>query len=165
MTQYVLYSTEVTSLALTDSLSERFYRLTMLQSAILLPMLSPSLSPLTMAGAVEKQVQKQGAKPTYAQTVQKTIGQEIPVSTRIHNEVTIRPGLQTGQLANRTPAQLMEALKNQAPLSCQKDIRAVRKLPSGNIIISLETPQAKAQLESNKEWISTVFTAEAKLSP
>ena len=49
--------------------------------------------------------------------------------------------------------------------SCQKDIRAVRKLPSGDIIISLETPQAKAQLESNKEWISTVFTAEAKLSP
>ena len=115
--------------------------------------------------SIEKQVQKQGAKPTYAQTVQKTIGQEIPVPTRIHNEVTIRPELQTGQLANRTPAQLMEALKNQAPLSCQKDIRAVRKLPSGDIIISLETPQAKAQLESNKEWISTVFTAEAKLSP
>ena len=46
--------------------------------------------------SIEKQVQKQGAKPTYAQTVQKTIGQEIPVPTRIHNEVTIRPGLQTG---------------------------------------------------------------------
>ena len=51
MTRYVLYGTEVTSLASTDGLSEKFYRLTMPRSAMLLPMPSPSLSPLTMAGA------------------------------------------------------------------------------------------------------------------
>ena len=115
--------------------------------------------------SIEKQVQKQNTKPTYAQAAQKTVGQEIPVPTRIHSEITIRPGTQTGQLANRTPAQLMEALKKKTPLSCQKEIRAARKLPSGDIIISLETPQAKTQLEENKDWIPAVFTAEAKISP
>ena len=59
----------------------------------------------------------------------------------------------------------MEALKKKTPLSCQKEIRAARKLPSGDIIISLETPQAKTQLEENKDWIPAVFTAEAKISP
>ena len=59
----------------------------------------------------------------------------------------------------------MEALKKKTPLSCQKEIRAARKLPSEDIIISLETPQAKTQLEESKGWIPAVFTAEAKISP
>ena len=66
--------------------------------------------------SIEKEVQKQNTKPTYTQAAQKTVGQEIPVPTRIHSEITIRPGTQTGQLANRTPAQLMEALKKKTPL-------------------------------------------------
>ena len=36
----------------------------------------------------------------------------------------------------------MQAIKNKVPTSCQKDIRAVRKLPSGDIVISLESPLA-----------------------
>ena len=87
--------------------------------------------------SIEKQVQKQNTKPTYAQAAQKTVGQEIPVPTRIHSEITIRPGTQTGQLPNRKPAQLMEALKKKTPLFCQKEIRAARKLPSGDIIFIL----------------------------
>ena len=59
----------------------------------------------------------------------------------------------------------MEALKKKTPLSYQKEIKAARKLPLEDIIISLETPQAKTQLEENKDWIAAVFTAEAKISP
>ena len=58
----------------------------------------------------------------------------------------------------------MQAIKNKVSTSCQKDIRAVRKLSSGDIIISLESPLAKTQLEQNKDWISVVFSEEAKIS-
>ena len=58
----------------------------------------------------------------------------------------------------------MQPIKNKVPTSCQKDIRAVRKLPSGDIIISLKSPSAKTQLEQNKDWIPAVFSEEAKIS-
>ena len=60
---------------------------------------------------------------------------------------------------------LIEALKKKTLLFCQKEIRAARKLLSEDIIISLETSQAKTQLEENKDWIPAVFTAEVKISP
>ena len=101
---------------------------------------------------------------SYAQAVQKATVQEIPVPQRIFSKITIRPGVQTAQTGNRTLSQLVQTIKNKVSTSYQKDIRAVRKLPSGNIIISLESPLAKTQLEKNKDWIPAVFSEEAKIS-
>ena len=113
---------------------------------------------------IEKNMQTPASNLSYAQAVQKATVQEIPVPQRIFSEITIRPGVQIAQTGNRTPSQLVQAIKNKVPTSCQKDIRAVRKLPSGDIIISLESPSAKTQLEQNKDWISAVFSEEAKIS-
>ena len=113
---------------------------------------------------IEKNMQTPASNLSYAQAVQKATVQEIPVPQRIFSEITIRPGVQIAQTGNRTLSQLVQAIKNKVPTSCQKDIRAVRKLPSGDIIISLESPSAKTQLEQNKDWISAVFSEEAKIS-
>ena len=113
---------------------------------------------------IEKNIQIPASNLFYAQAVQKATVKEIPVPQRIFSGITIRPGVQTVQTGNRTPFQLVQAIKNKVSTSCQKDIRAVRKLSSGDIIISLESPSAKTQLEQNKDWISAVFSEEAKIS-
>ena len=92
---------------------------------------------------IEKNMQTPASNLSYAQAVQKATVQEIPVPQRIFSEITIRPGVQSVQTGNRTPSQLVQAIKNKVPTSCQKDIRVVRKLSSGDIIISLESPSAK----------------------
>ena len=64
-------------------------------------------------------------------------------------------------MANRTHIQLFQALQDRLHSPFNKQVRAVRKLPSGNILISTESQEAKSFLEKDSTWITTIFTKEA----
>ena len=68
-------------------------------------------------------------------------------------------------MANRTHVQLFQALQDRLPSPFNKQVRAVRKLPSGDILISTESQEVKSFLEKDSTWITTIFTKEAIVQP
>ena len=114
---------------------------------------------------INKRLDKQEAKPSYAQAVQKATPSQIPLAPRTLREVLVHPGNQTSDMANRTHVQLFQALQDRIPSPFNKQVRAVRKLPSGNILISTESQEAKSFLEKDSTWIITIFTKEAIVQP
>ena len=114
---------------------------------------------------INKRLDKQEAKPSYAQAAQKAIPSQIPLAPRTLREVLVHPGNQTPDMANRTHVQLFQALQDRLPSPFNKQVRAVRKLPSGDILISTESQEAKSFLEKDSTWITTIFTKEAIVQP
>ena len=114
---------------------------------------------------ISKRLDKQESKPSYAQAVQKHIPAQIPLAPRILKEVLVHPGNQTPDMANRTHIQLFQALQDRLPSPYNKQVRAVRKLPSGDILINTETQETKSFLEKDSAWISAIFTKEATIQP
>ena len=68
-------------------------------------------------------------------------------------------------MANRTHIQLFQALQDRLPSPYNKQVRAVRKLPSENILINTETQETKSFLEKDSAWIPAIFTKEATIQP
>ena len=68
-------------------------------------------------------------------------------------------------MANRTHIQLFQALQDRLPSPYNKQVRAVRKLPSGDILINTESQETKVFLEKNPAWVSAIFTKEATIQP
>ena len=68
-------------------------------------------------------------------------------------------------MANRTHIQLFQALQDRLPSPYNKQVRAVRKLPSEDILINTESQETKVFLEKNPAWISAIFTKEATIQP
>ena len=64
---------------------------------------------------INKRLDKQESKPSYAQAVQKHIPAQIPLAPRILKEVLVHPGNQTPDVANRTHIQLFQALQDRLP--------------------------------------------------
>ena len=114
---------------------------------------------------INKRLDKQEAKPSYAQVAQTAIPSQIPITPRTLREVLVHPGNQTPDMANRTHVQLFQALQDRLPSPFNKQVRAVRKLPSGNILISTESQEAKSFLEKDSTWITIIFTKEAIVQP
>ena len=59
---------------------------------------------------INKRLDKQEAKPSYAQAAQKATPSQIPLAPRTLREVLVHPGNQTPDMANRTHVQLFQAL-------------------------------------------------------
>ena len=114
---------------------------------------------------INKWLDKQEAKPSYAQAVQKSIPAQIPLPARILKEVLVHPGIQPPDMANRTHIQLFQALQDRLPSPYNKQVRAVRKLPSGDILINTESQETKVFLEKTPAWVSAIFTKEATIQP
>ena len=114
---------------------------------------------------INKQLDKQEAKLSYAQAVQKSIPAQIPLPARILKEVLVHPGIQPPDMANRTHIQLFQTLQDRLPSLYNKQVRAVRKLPSGDILINTESQETKVFLEKNPAWVSAIFTKEATIQP
>ena len=114
---------------------------------------------------INKRLDKQEAKLSYAQAAQKAISSQIPLAPRTLREVLVHPGNQTSDMANRTHVQLFQALQDRLPSPFNKQVRVVRKLPSGDILISTESQEAKSFLEKDSTWITTIFTKEAIVQP
>ena len=89
----------------------------------------------------------------------------IPLAPRTLREVLVYPGNQTPDMANRTYVQLFQALQDRLPSPVNKQVRVVRKLPSGDILISTECQEAKTFLEKDSTWIITIFTKEVTVQP
>ena len=64
---------------------------------------------------INKRLDKQEAKPSYAQAAQKAIPSQIPLAPRTLREVLVHPGNQTPDMANRTHVQLFQALQIDFP--------------------------------------------------
>ena len=77
----------------------------------------------------------------------------------------MHPGSQTSDIANRTHIQLFQALQDRLPSPYNKQVRAVRKLPSGNILINTESQETKTFLERDSTWVSAIFTKEVTIQP
>ena len=73
--------------------------------------------------------------------------------------------LSTHHITNRTHIQLFQALQDRLPSPYNKQVRAVRKLPSEDILINTETQETKSFLEKDSAWISAIFTKEATIQP
>ena len=114
---------------------------------------------------INKRLDKQEAKLSYAQAAQKATSSQIPLAPRTLREVLVHPGNQTPDMANRTHIQLFQALQDRLPSPFNKQVRAVRKLPSGNILISTESQEAKSFLEKDSTWMTIIFTKEAIVQP
>ena len=114
---------------------------------------------------LNKCLDRQEAKPSYAQAAAKTFSAQIPLASRIFKEVLVHSGHQTPDMANRTHVQLFQALQDRLPSSYNKQIRAVRKLPSGNILIHTESQETKLFLEKDSSWTATIFNTKAIVQP
>ena len=114
---------------------------------------------------INKRLDKQEAKLLYAQVAQKAIPSQIPLAPRTLREVLVHPGNQTSDMANRTHVQLFQALQDRLPSLFNKQVRVVRILPSGNILISTESQEVKSFLEKDSTCITTIFTKEVIVLP
>ena len=114
---------------------------------------------------LNKHLDRQEANPSYAQAAAKTSSAQIPLASRILKEVLVHPGHQTPDMANRTHVQLFQALQDRLPSSYNKQIRAVRKLPSGDILIHTESQETKLFLEKDSSWTATIFNTKAIVQP
>ena len=93
---------------------------------------------------INKQLDKQEAKPSYAQAVQKSIPAQISLPARILKEVLVHPGIQPPDMANRTHIQLFQALQDRLPSPYNKQVRAVRKLSSGESLLTQKAKRLKS---------------------
>ena len=128
---------------------------------------STQLSPLDFTSKIfqkleniNKRLDKQEVKLSYAQVVQKAIPFQIPLTPRTFREVLAYPGNQTADMPNRTYVQLFQALQDKLPSPLNKQVRVVRKLPSENILISTESQEVKSFLEKDSTWITIIFIKE-----
>ena len=114
---------------------------------------------------LNKRLDRQEAKLSYAQAAAKTSSAQIPLASRILKEVLVHPGHQTPDMANRTHVQLFQVLQDRLPSPYNKQIRAVRKLPSGDILIHTESQETKLFLEKDSSWTATIFNTKAIVQP
>ena len=110
--------------------------------------------------SMNKRLDKQEVKLSYAQAAQKAISSQIPLTLRTLREVLVHSRNQTFDIANRTHIQLFQALQDRLPNPFNKQVRVVRKLSSGNILISTESQEAKSILEKDSTWTITICEAD-----
>jgi hypothetical protein len=84
-----------------------------------------------------------------------------PTNPRLHKEILIKPGNQPLSLQQRTPEQIVQAIQTTTK---NNKAKAIRKLPSGAIVVTVEDAETKRQLEAQDSWIQEVFGAQASVS-
>src|SRR5215831_1974934 len=83
---------------------------------------------------------------------------KAPPPARQAREVLVRGGNLAPSLAKRTPQEIVQAVNT---ASENKGAVAARKLPSGDVVVTFCTDQAKQWHSTNQQWIQEAFGTEA----
>ena len=97
---------------------------------------------------------KQHEAPSYAQAARLRNPIVKPMTARANRELTLKCRDLTEEQSKRSPLELVNELNNEASkaLDIKEGITAVRKLPSGDLIITAQSEQIRDKLENTREW-------------
>jgi hypothetical protein len=125
--------------------------------------ITKALRPTKLATAIQQQQQQQQPQAkTFAQALGTgPTGLEKPVNNRLNTQILVKPGALPPSLANRTPEQVVQAVRT---ASGTQAVTGIRQLPSGGLILALKNQKEKSQLEKTPGWIQQAFGPQATIA-